>query len=48
MQLVAEAHVSELSQALGVWAQACVLSQALVVRVDPTHDGLAQDVPPVG
>jgi hypothetical protein len=43
-----EAHTSELSHAFVVGAQACVPSQALVVSVDPAHDGLAQDVPLAG
>jgi hypothetical protein len=48
LQALAEAHMSELSQAFVVGAQACVLSQALVVKVDPVHDGLPQEVPLVG
>jgi hypothetical protein len=44
LQALAEAHTSELSQAFVVGAQACVLSQALVVKVDPVHEGVPQDV----
>jgi hypothetical protein len=48
LQADVEAHSSELSQVFVIGVQACVLSQALVVRVDPVHDGLPQDVPIVG
>ena len=44
LQAVAEAQISEFGQALLVGAHACVVSHALVVKVEPVHESVAQDV----
>jgi hypothetical protein len=46
-QLVASAHAVEFGQALVAAVQAWVASHALVVRVEPEHESVAQDVPVV-
>jgi hypothetical protein len=43
-QLVPSAQAVEFGQALPVAIQRCALLQALVVRVDPTHEFGAQEV----
>jgi hypothetical protein len=45
LQAVAEGvQMSRFGQALVVGAQACVVSHALVVKVEPVHESIAHDV----
>jgi hypothetical protein len=44
LQADADAQTVELGQALPVGVQACALSQALFVSVDPVQESAAQDV----
>ena len=44
LHAVVEAQIAELGHAPAVAVQRCLLSQALVVRVDPVHESAAQAV----